>query len=175
LAWKQKQSQSRWSIEQFCEDERPTRRHHRLPWAVNQINPLRFEEKRGGGKHWSWYQVKYLSTNNLHILELSLFLLHGATGAGLGLTTILCPPTAMSPRSSSTALRTANISIVESSRFSSATWKPRRLELYADLLIIIKVSSPTIQTATVLSSFLSAFIEQTDISTPSRNHPTRTI
>jgi hypothetical protein len=41
------------------------------------------------------------------------------------------------------------MNIIESSRFSSATWKPRRLELYTDLLIIIKVSSHTIQTATL--------------------------
>lgn len=33
------------------------------------------------------------------------------------------------------------MNIIESSRFSSAIWKPRRLELYADLLIIIKVST----------------------------------
>ena len=93
-----------------------------------------------------------------------------------GLTTNPCPPTTMSPRSSSTVLRTANINIIESSRFSSATWKSRRLELYADLLIIIKVSStPSIHIANVLSSFISAFIEQTDVYTPSRNYSTRTI
>ena len=49
----------------------------------------------------------------------------------------------MSPKGASTVLRTANINIIESRRFSSANWKPRRLELYTDLLIIIKVISPS--------------------------------
>jgi hypothetical protein len=33
------------------------------------------------------------------------------------------------------------MNIIEGSRFTSATWKPRRLELYTDVLIIIKLSS----------------------------------
>ena len=99
-------------------------------------------------------------------------------GWSRGLTTSVppCPPTIMlSPKSASAVFRTANVNIIESSRFSSATWKPRRLELYTDVLIIVKVSGPTVPTATVLFSFLSAFIEQTDISTPLRYYPTRTI
>lgn len=47
----------------------------------------------------------------------------------------------LSPKLTSTVLRTANVNIIEPSRFSSATWQPRRLELYTDVLIIIKLSS----------------------------------
>ena len=54
-----------------------------------------------------------------------------------------CPPATMvSPKSPSAVLRTANVNIIESGRFSSASWKPRRLELHPDVLIIIKVSDP---------------------------------
>ena len=56
-AWKRRQSQSRWSIEGFCEDERPTHRHHRLPWAVIQINRLNFGGRRAGGRRWSWFKL----------------------------------------------------------------------------------------------------------------------
>jgi len=47
----------------------------------------------------------------------------------------------LSPKRTSTVLRTTNVNIIEPSRFSSATWHPRRLELYTDVLIIIKLSS----------------------------------
>ena len=54
-----------------------------------------------------------------------------------------CPPATMvSPKSPSAVLRTASLNIIESGRFSSASWKPRRLELHPDVLIIIKVSDP---------------------------------
>lgn len=57
-----------------------------------------------------------------------------------------CPPTTTMPppktSTSSKVLRTGNVNVIERGRFSSATWKPRRLELYTDFLTIINVSGP---------------------------------
>lgn len=48
----------------------------------------------------------------------------------------------LSPGPSTKVIRTGNVNIIERNKFSSATWKLRRLELYPDFLIIINVSGP---------------------------------
>jgi len=49
------------------------------------------------------------------------------------------------PRSITSApsgvIRTGNVNVIERNRFSSATWKPRRLELYTNFLIVINSSN----------------------------------